>query len=450
MPPRKKRDARPSLNSSGAASDVPTATEGLEAPASASRTEISDDVLPSDISTDTRVASGEAPEKPAMITLATTYTGRLGYACLNTVLRNAKPPVFTSRTCRLATVAEKGIDFAKELALQNVHDLTPMLEWNEKHHIRFMRLSSEMFPFASHEKHGYPLDFAREPLRQVGALARRLGHRLTFHPGQFTLLSSSDPGIIRRSMADLQMHADIFNLMEMGPDSVTIIHGGGAYGDKEEALRRIERNILALPKDVRDRLVLENDEIVYSVEDLLPICERTEVPLVLDWHHASILPSEHPSEHYLDRILATWKKRGIKPKMHYSESRPGAKTPMERRAHSDRVKILPPHMPPGDLVDLMIEAKDKEQAVLDLYERYGIFPVSPEARVPPAPAETLETKGRKRKGKKAKEVEEVESEAVTGEVEIVPEASAIDDPCCSAGEAEVVVPKKRTRSAKKR
>jgi UV DNA damage endonuclease len=74
-------------------------------------------------------------------------------------------------------------------------------------------------------------------------------------------------------------------------------------------------------------------------------------------HHASFLPSEHPSEHshYLDRILAIWKARGIKPKMHYSESRPGAKSVSERRAHSDRVKIIPSGMPEGDLVDLMIE-----------------------------------------------------------------------------------------------
>lgn len=218
-----------------------------------------------------------------------------------------------------------------------------------------MRLSSDMFPFASHETYKYPLDFAKGPLKEAGDLARKYGHRLTFHPGQFTLLSSHDPKIVERSIADLQMHADIANLMELDQDSVMIIHGGGAYGDKESALKRVEANLLALPKDIKDRVVLENDEVVYSVEDLLPVCERTLTPLVLDWHHASLLPSEHPSEYYLDRILATWKKRGIKPKFHYSESRPGATSVKDRRAHSDRVKIIPPFMPAGNGTDLMIE-----------------------------------------------------------------------------------------------
>ena len=31
--------------------------------------------------------------------------------------------------------------------------------------IRFMRLSSEMFPFASHMKYGYPLDYAAAELK---------------------------------------------------------------------------------------------------------------------------------------------------------------------------------------------------------------------------------------------------------------------------------------------
>lgn len=52
-------------------------------------------------------------------------------------------------------------------------------------------------------------------------------------------------------------------------------------------------------------------------------------------------------------------------KQHLSEPRPGAETVMERRAHADRCQALPPDLP--DDVDLMIEAKDKEQAVFELY-----------------------------------------------------------------------------------
>jgi UV DNA damage endonuclease len=75
--------------------------------------------------------------------------------------------------------------YVQELGLQNVRDIAKMLRWNEKYGIRFMRLSSEMFPFASHETYGYSLnDFACEALEEAGRVAGELGHRLSTHPGQ--------------------------------------------------------------------------------------------------------------------------------------------------------------------------------------------------------------------------------------------------------------------------
>ena len=115
--------------------------------------------------------------------------GRLGYACLNTILRNKKPAkdaIFCSRTCRIASMQEHGIEFAKELGLKNARDLLTLVEWNEENNIKFMRVSSEMFPFASHKVWGYSLEYARAELEAVGKKAKEYGHRLTTHPGQFT------------------------------------------------------------------------------------------------------------------------------------------------------------------------------------------------------------------------------------------------------------------------
>lgn len=66
----------------------------------------------------------------------------------------------------------------------NVRDLKTLIQWNEDNKIRFMRMSSEMFPFASHAKYGYSLDFADAELKEAGDLAKKYGHRLTMHPGQ--------------------------------------------------------------------------------------------------------------------------------------------------------------------------------------------------------------------------------------------------------------------------
>ncbi|KDQ27422.1 hypothetical protein PLEOSDRAFT_1009660, partial [Pleurotus ostreatus PC15] len=310
----------------------------------------------------------------------TTFQGRLGYACLNTILRNKKPAteaVFCSRTCRLDTIKEKGIDFVKDLGVKNVEDLLTIIEWNEANNIRFMRISSDMFPFASHSVHGYSLNYCAPLLARVGELASKYNHRLTTHPGQYTQLGSPKKEVIAAAVRELKYHCEMLDLMGIDKDGVMIVHvpsqGGGVYGDKEAALERIKDTVAnVLPQDVRDRLVLENDEICYSASDLLPICESLLIPLVFDYHHDALNPSL-PRTEIISRANEIFRKRGIKPKQHLSEAREGAETLMEKRKHSARCKLLPEDLP--DDMDLMIEAKDKEQAVLQLYRTYDLHPV---------------------------------------------------------------------------
>lgn len=316
----------------------------------------------------------------------TTFGGRLGYACLNTLLRNEKPATeatFCSRTCRIDTIKKKGVDWVKDLGRKNVEDLLKIIEWNERNYIRFMRISSGMFPFASHETYGYSLAYCAPLLAEVGALAKKYGHRLTVHPGQYTQLGSPREAVVRSSIRELEYHCEMLDLIGVGPDGVMVIHGGGVYGDKEATLARVKETIrVDLPKNVRDRLVLENDELCYTAADLLPLCKDLEVPLVFDYHHNMLNPSPGvPPVQIMEEANEIFRKRGIKPKQHYSEPRDGAVGIMEQRAHSDRCYSLPEGLPED--MDLMIEAKDKEQAVLQLYRMYNLHPVNHEYLRPP-------------------------------------------------------------------
>lgn len=331
------------------------------------------------------------------------WKGRLGYACLNTYLRAAHIPIFCSRTCRIASILEnrhpladpsqpphatknrpdktqpasieRGQKYVEAICLTNVRDLPKMLRWNDKYGIKFMRLSSEMFPFASHEEYGYKLEpFAAEALAEAGKVVAELGHRVTTHPGQFTQLGSPRKPVIENSFRDLEYHAEMLRLLKLpeqqNRDAVMILHMGGVFGDKAATLDRFRENYAKLSQDVKNRLVLENDDMSWSVHDLLPICEEMNIPMVLDYHHHNIIfDSEQIREGTLDimnlydRIAATWKRKGITQKMHYSEPTPKAITGQQRRKHSPRVKTLPPC---AQDMDLMIEAKDKEQAVFEL------------------------------------------------------------------------------------
>lgn len=155
-----------------------------------------------------------------------------------------------------------------------------------------------------------------------------------------------------------------------------ILHLGGVFGDKVATLDRFRENYKKLPQGVKDRLVLENDDVSWSVHELLPLCEELNIPMVLDFHHNNIIfdadQIREGTKDIIDvfpRILATWKRKNITPKMHYSEPTPAAITGRQRRKHNPRVATLPP-CPPN--MDLMIEAKDKEQAVFELMRTFKL------------------------------------------------------------------------------
>ncbi|PHH65705.1 hypothetical protein CDD81_1791 [Ophiocordyceps australis] len=337
------------------------------------------------------------------------WSGRLGYACLNTYLRAANPPVFCSRTCRLSSIIEhrhpladpsqpehatknrpdkskpasidRGLQYVKHLGLANAKDIVKMIRWNDKYGIKFMRLSSEMFPFASHQEHGYSLKtFAAEVLAEAGRVIAELGHRVTTHPGQYTQIGSPRKEVVEAAVRDLEYHNELLSLLslphQLDRDAVMILHMGGTYGDKAATLDRFRQNYAKLSDGVKWRLVLENDDVSWTVHDLLPICEELNIPLVLDFHHHNILFDENAVregtrdiQELYARIKATWTRKGITQKMHYSESTPAAVTPRERRKHSARVRTLPPCV--CDM-DLMIEAKDKEQAVFELMRTFKL------------------------------------------------------------------------------
>ncbi|KAI8242401.1 UV-damage endonuclease [Colletotrichum sp. SAR 10_96] len=274
-----------------------------------------------------------------------------------------------------------GQKYVQELGLANARDIVKMLQWNDKYGIKFMRLSSEMFPFASHEEYGYRLaPFAADALAEAGKVAAQLGHRLTTHPGQFTQLGSPRKEVIANAVRDLEYHDELLSLLRLpeqqNKDAIMILHMGGTYGDKPATVDRFRTNYAKLSQSIKNRLVLENDDVSWSVHDLLPICEELNIPMVLDFHHHNIIfdanelrEGTEDIRQVFDRIRATWTRKGIRQKMHYSESCPGAVTPRDRRKHSPRVKTLPPCLPD---MDLMIEAKDKEQAVFELMRTFKL------------------------------------------------------------------------------
>ncbi|KAH7205325.1 UV-endonuclease UvdE-domain-containing protein, partial [Fusarium oxysporum] len=357
--------------------------------------------------------SGQDANRPPPVNsdkLPLPWSGRLGYACLNTYLRNANPPVFSSRTCRMTSILEQGQRYIQELGLANARDIVKMIQWNHKYNINFMRLSSAMFPFASHQEYGYRLaPFAADVLAEAGKVAAELGHRLTMHPGQFTQIGSPRKEVVAAAVRDLDYHDEMLSLLklpeQMNRDAVMVLHIGGVYGNKEATLNRFRENYAKLSDSIKRRLVLENDDVAWGVHDLLPICEELNIPLVLDYHHHNIIFDACLREGtkdiigLYDRIKKTWTKKRITQKMHYSEQTASAISLRERRKHSARAKTLPPC---DSDMDLMIEAKDKEQAVFELMRAFKLPGWDSFNDIVPHEREDEPRKAVKKKAKKGK------------------------------------------------
>ena len=192
--------------------------------------------------------------------------------------------------------------------------------------------------------------------------------RLTSHPGPFNKLASPKERVYQLTAKDLTVHADLFDLIGLPrtPYAKLNIHVGAAYGDKPFALDNFCRNFERLPESVRSRLTVENDDkpSLYSTKELYDgVYKRIGIPIVFDYHHHMLHPGGQTEQEALELALSTW--GDIKPVVHYAESRSleHNNPKIKPQAHSDR--IVRPFDDYGHDLDVMIEAKHKELALLE-------------------------------------------------------------------------------------
>jgi UV DNA damage endonuclease len=284
---------------------------------------------------------------------------RFGYACIPAGL-----PESGQRGCILANAAPARLE---ELIALNLRTLGRCLDYTAGLGLSLFRISSDVVPFGSHPVNRLRWWRTFEPeLSALGRQARRLGLRLSMHPGQYTLLSSPSPKVTAAAVADLRYHARLLDALGTPRSSKIVIHLGGVYGDKPAAVARFKREFRALPAEVRERVVLENDERCYPIEDVLPVAEELGLPVVFDRFHYRVAGGEGGAAvtGWLRRARRTWRAADGRQKVHFSSQEPGLRpgahgrsiVPGEFLAFLDEAEGL-------DL-DIMVEAKSKEHAAL--------------------------------------------------------------------------------------
>jgi UV DNA damage endonuclease len=282
-------------------------------------------------------------------------TMKLGYPCINRSIGCT-----ANHTFRLASYSREKLI---ETVEKNLDCLEKILRWNVANGFFFFRISSDIVPFASHpvcrfkwEKH-----FAKR-FTSIGRLIKKSNMRISMHPDQFVLINSPDKNIVKRSFAELQYQAKVLDAMKLDQSAKIQIHVGGVYGEKERAIQRFVSNYKKLPLAIRRRLVVENDERLFSLKNCLSISSQTRIPVLFDsFHHEANNNGESIRE---AAMLAskTWKKKDGVLMIDYSSQAKG------KRKGSHCESIDPKHFKrfiketQSMDFDLMLEIKDKEKS----------------------------------------------------------------------------------------
>ena len=209
---------------------------------------------------------------------------------------------------------------------------------------RMVRLGSEMLQGYTHEdwipfwQQADVQAHCEKIFAPVGARARELGVRLSFHPGQFCVLASESDEIVERSILEFEYHADMARWMGYGATwhdhgfkiNVHLSGKGGAA----KFLQTLGR----LTPEARNLITIENDEMTNGLDATLAVGEH--VALVLDVHHHWINSGEYiaPQDDRVARVLDSW--RGVRPVLHYSVSREDILVGHDRGVRPDLAALL--------------------------------------------------------------------------------------------------------------
>lgn len=290
----------------------------------------------------------------------------IGYACLTVGVEGTQFKTLTSKNATPEKITE--------IIAHNLDALEAIIDYNGKNGLRLFRITSDLIPLATLLINSVPwATLFKDKFAAIGEKIKKTHQRVSMHPGQYTVLNSPDGNVVKRAIEDLEYHATILELLGCDQTSKIILHVGGAYGDKTTAMERFKTSYATLSARVKKHLVIENDDRVYTIEEVVTLGEALHIPVVYDNLHDAVNPSPHhgePISYWVNRAKNTWTKEDGRQKTHYSQQ--------------DSTKHLGAHSPTIDLdvfmqyvkslgrtdIDFMLEVKDKNISALKCHNAF--------------------------------------------------------------------------------
>lgn len=288
---------------------------------------------------------------------------RLGYVALSKALDD----VTTSSTITYTNYINKNYNTSKllEITKNNLDSLYEIIKYNVKNNFHFYRLTSKLVPLATHDKvnFDYITPFL-DKYKKIGKLINDNNIRVDTHPDQYAVLNSMDSKIVKNTVEILEYHYKIMDALGI-KDKIIILHVGSGACGKKASITRFINNFNKLPDHIKKCIAVENDDKVYNIKDVLELCHKINVPMVLDYHHFICNNEKEDINDYLKEIINTWCEK--LPKMHFSS--PKSKLKKEFRSHSDYInkecfiEFINIIKKQDKDIDIMLEAKAKDDAI---------------------------------------------------------------------------------------
>ncbi len=249
---------------------------------------------------------------------------------------------------------------SKKSARETMERLTEVAKYVNRLGIDFYRIPANIAPYDSLES----LEDARDEIKQLGSIFKRLGIRTCFHVTYYCIMNSPKPAVIEKAIEELQC-IYLYDRLAGGGNHIEL-HAGGVYGDRAGAMERFINNVMKLDERIFKMLRLENEEHagkLGTVDELWHINRETGIPLLFDAAHYKVNPLEKnmPVRDIVESFIGTWKGATTFPELHYSTVRGGIGThlPIDTGEFMDFVNKLC-----GLEFDVMLETKEKEKDVL--------------------------------------------------------------------------------------
>lgn len=288
---------------------------------------------------------------------------RLGYVALSKALDD----VTTSSTITYTNYINKNYNASKllEITKGNLEALNEIIKYNIKNNFHFYRLTSKLVPLATHNKVSFdyiaPL---KDEYKKISKLINDNNIRVDTHPDQYAVLNSMDSKIVKNTVEILEYHYKIMDALGI-KDKIIILHVGSSACGKKASITRFINNFNKLSDYIKKCIAVENDDKIYNIKDVLELCHKIKVPMVLDYHHFICNNEGENLKDYLNDIIETW--NGRLAKMHFSS--PKSKLKKEFRSHNDYINsddfinFINLIKTQDKDIDIMLEAKAKDDAI---------------------------------------------------------------------------------------